>query len=540
MDSAGRWLVCSGAAAFLPIAGSLVAAGCSGGIEWEPVPTKAYMRAAQNRPFGVNAVVGAGVDEPAEVACTLAGMTDGATLLCLEGAGQSAAAVTARGVAAAVEPLDLARVLLERHAAAATGAPAKARVEPQRSYEEGYGAHFAATSGAGLGFAAAAAEDLEEPGSPPAEPDSPAVPVGHGLRHTGQFPRVGVEAQPKTARSQEEPAGCEAPPAGRPPVRLADVVAVEPTVCRPLVSLPQLECSVAGEDAHVPTICFASPQGGVGRTSLAVLAAVALAREGLSVALIDLDFQFGTCLGYLGADGTDGLFDPGVPPERVRVDARSLARCRTTVEAGLAAFEFCGAPEQAEVLSGMAARLVRAARAGADVAVVDLPAGVNETVVQVLELADRCLFVGDQRPLALESLAAQQELCARMGIARTKLVTVMNRCDPRHRDEGFLSRVMFEVQTPQVMRVFDGGADVSQLLSIGSAAELLTVRNRFALSTADLAHAVCADLGCLADPQPQAPRHRAPKAPEQNQPEKDGIFRRRRKEKREEEVLCPF
>lgn len=72
-------------------------------------------------------------------------------------------------------------------------------------------------------------------------------------------------------------------------------------------------------------------------------------------------------------------------------------------------------PEQAELLFGVSAQLVRAARTGSDVAVVDLPAGVNETVAQAIELSDRCLFVADQGALSLESVSAQQALCGPSG-----------------------------------------------------------------------------------------------------------------------------
>ena len=66
------------------------------------------------------------------------------------------------------------------------------------------------------------------------------------------------------------------------------------------------------------------------------------------------------------------------------------------------------------------------------------------------------------------------------------------------------------------------------MLSMGCAGELLAVRNKFALSAADLAHALCADLGC----QAQAPMDAfwsAPAAPKA----------RRRRAARKELVACP-
>lgn len=560
-------MVCAPQEEYLPIAAMLTATGRADSIEWVSDPVKAYTCAARRRAAGrTDVIVGGRMDGavPSEVACTLAGLVDGMTVLCADGALGASGETGPCGVRV-VDRRGLVGLLLE--------AP---------SDEMGVCGESLAVGSLD------AAGDLEEPEAREAHgatgddsvdvapgadgqggavlPSGPAGDQCHAqaLRTMGRLPRNGVPGNPATARALDRslpqvdddalPVGGDvalpgssagdAPALSEEPSRQMRAegrtvggIATEPVVFSPVVSLPQLECSVAGEDDHVPTICVSSSRGGVGKTSLAVLVAVALAREGLSVSLIDLDFQFGTCLGYLGADETDGLFDAGAPPRTVRVDARTLARCRTTPEARLAAFEFCKAPEHAEVLAGMAGKLIRCARAGSDVAVVDLPSGVSEVCAQAFETADRCLLVADQRAFAIESLVAQQTLCARMGVARTKLVTVMNRCDARHRDEGFLSRVQFEVQTPQLARVVDGGPEVMQMMSIGSAAELLTMRNKFALSVADLAHMIAADLGCRSNFENvlgAAPVRLSEAAP------KTGAPKLRKRGKRGVQEPCPF
>lgn len=576
-----KWLVCAGSGAFPFIAAALAAAGCADRVEWESDPARACARAAELRLSSdpLNALVGPcdGVGAPDEVACALAGLAGGTTVLCTADAG-CAPRVTARGVSAVVPPEGLARFLMgltgagvDRVGGAEGDEPKEEAGEKEggsgsvpaaghggpRAVQTGFPGRVAAAGPTMTGemVEASGKDDLEEPAGAfcrsartPADRNgcSPA-----GMRAMGRLPKTGVSDHPRTAASFEPfgpDAGAEREPEGKTGAAAsaasaggAERTAVkgEPVVYRPLVRMPQLECAVAGEDRHVPTICFASSRGGVGKSALAALAALELARDGLNVALVDLDLQFGTCLGYLGADETDGLIDVGAPPEQVRVDARTLARCRTTPEPRLAAYEFCRVPEQAELLSGSAGRLLRAARAGADIAVVDLPSGVNEVVAQVLDEADRCLLVSDQRSFALESLAALQALCTRMGVARTKLVAVMNRCDPRHRDEGFLSRAQFEVQTPQIVRVVDGGPEVMQMLAIGSAGELLAMRNRFALSASDVVRALCADLGCRPASYAPAPAPSSQSAPSAVQ-EREGVFRKFRKEKRGEQVACPF
>lgn len=570
MDENSSWLVCASRRDYLYIAATLVASGCAAAIEWVADPARACTCAARRRAFGrTDVVVGAleGGAPSSDAACTLAGLVDGTTVLCLEGAANRGEELRACGVNA-VEPDGLFDLL------------AREAGRPVREGLPNDGPVCAAMPEAGAEVPIAQVCDVEEPDFAPrvlagdgSAAGAPACTPGAGvdvreddgvagLRTMGRLPRTGIPEHPVTARPltrsiavpaiegeevSDEPGALGGGPMAvessvgtaypRVEGRVVAGIATEPVAFRPVVTLPQLECAVPDGGEHVPTVCFTSARGGVGKSSLAIMVALSLAHEGLSVALIDLDFQFGTCLGYLGADETDGLFDTGVPPQKLCIDDRMLARCRTVPQPRLTAFEFCKAPEHAELLSGMAGRLVRCASAGSDVAIVDLPPGIGEAAVQALEMADRCLLVSDQRAFSIESLVAHQALCARMGIARTKLVTVMNRCDARHRDEGFLSRVQFEVQTPQIVRVADGGAEVMQMLAIGSAGELVSMRNRFALSAADFAHALSADLGCRAAASPAA--FAAPvRLPELSR--KAGPQRRRKKEKRGELEPCPF
>lgn len=593
MDAAARWLVCAGQGALLPIVAAVVSAGFEGGVDWEPSLAKACTKAALAcASEGANVIVGpTGEEDALSAACRLAQVGGGVVVLCVEGARDLACEAAAHGVTAAVEPPALGRLLMAlgasaRRKAGAAGAgrsapePGREAPEPARPAPEiARPAPEAAREAAASRLPWRDAQDgRAAQGRPatgglgaPAEAASPAV-TG-GLRPAGCLPRTGVVEELQAVRARQAQAVAEAAPAGRrgapesPGQRPASArealreldIDTEPVVMRPVVELRQTDAApscppapcapasgLSGDGfsddgfsdgrAHVPTVCFASARGGVGKSSLAVLASISLAREGLRVALIDLDYQFGTCLGYLGAAETYGLLDGACAPGSLRIDEQALARCRSVPEGGLFAYEFCNAPEQAELLAQASARLVRVASAGADIAIVDLPPGVGEAAAQVFELADRCLLVTDQRAFSLESLATQQGLCVRMGIARTKLVTVINRCDPRHRDEGFLSRAQFEVQTPQSMRVVDGGPEVAQMLGIGSAGELVGMRNRFALSAADMAHAICSDLGC----RPRAASGPAPAQLAAAPLVREGRFGKRRRDRRGELAPCPF
>ena len=509
MEKRERWLVCSGRAEFVAIAESLVACERIQAVEWEPDALRAYTRAAALKDDGETCVVvGGGVLGVAaeDAACTLEALIPGRVVLCLCGAANVAASVAARGVTAVVEPGGLPKILA---CGLGTALPV-----------EGDCGSFDLPACAGAPVLDAINTELEEPCCLGASGTAFESPGPLSMRPTGRFPKIGV--------TDEDPSRSQ----GAPPVP------VEPMVYRPLISLPQVDCVPGGADAPVPTVCFASARGGVGKTAAAVMTALALVRDGLSVALIDMDFQFGTCLGYLGADETDGLLDPGGLPESIQIDGRALARCRTNPEPGLLAYEFCKVPEQAEVVTRFAGSLLKAAREGADIAIVDLPTGVGEAAAQVFDMANRCLLVTDRRSFSIESLMAQQSLCARMGIARTKLVTVVNRCDPRHRDEGFLERLRFSSQTSQIFKVVEGGQEVSQMLAIGRAGELLAARNRFALSASDLARAIAAEVGCCTADHRRGGVLTGPSLPPAAPDRRPA--RRRRKEQREEAVECPF
>lgn len=550
---ASRWYVCSGAVEFCAFASALALGACATSVVWAS-SSQALCDELRfsSSDAGVDVLVGEGVAEGDALgaACSLAGLHRGRTVLCVQGAADVAQGCAAAGVTAVVEPAGLVRLLVALHAEGLRAQAASGRGPEGAAGSGGMAGARAASAGraapAGQTTPAARIEAMRQEGAPLAAALAAQAADGARVEVSETLPPSPRRAVDSLADGATMPASrqlrsqggvslhdCEGRSAA--PIELESLA--EPVVLVPVAHLSQqVECGVAGMDAPVPTVCVASARGGVGKSALAVVAALALARHGLNVALIDLDFQFGTCLGYLGSGETDGLIDAGSVGKKVSVDARTLARCRCTPCRGLAAYEFCRMPEQAELLFGAAAQLVRAARAGSDVAVVDLPAGVSETVAQAIELADRCLFVADQGALSLESLSAQQSLCARLGIPRTKLVTVMNRCDPRHRDEGFLSRVSFEIQAPQVARVLDGGAEVTQMLSIGHAADLFGIQNKFATSVEALMAQVFGSLGVQGLEGAHTPDEVAGTRPSA----KVAKAAKRRRKSEQEELPCPF
>lgn len=534
-----RWVVCAGAGQYLDIAGRLVASGCAQGIEWESSAARFLVRLSQLPEGGAGVIVGEGCEgQPAlDLACSAA-VAGGSALvvLCVRQARRIEGAARDRGVDVCVEPDALLGALAglradwaqtAEHAQEAcgeaaswdeptsqlvcgvrpAGRPGRVGVEQlafgEPAAREAWRADACEKMCAGMrevpdegagerGAAKAPADgfalDLDEPWDVVRAGGLGGGPgTGDGVEADGSAP---VLADVPGSQGRAPVAGVGSVPAdGTPAAPAVPVTPVAPA------SRVVISPDAGASDDPVPTICLASARGGVGKSTLAVLMALAMAGEGLRVALIDLDYQFGTCLGFLGLEQTDGLPEPrdGQP---LSLDERMLERCRVQATPGLLAYEFCRMPELSELFVPVSERIVRAARGRCDVALVDLPAGMSEGVAQVLELSDRCLIVGDQQALSLESMAAAVALSTRLGVPRTKLLAVLNRSDARHRDEGFLSRARFELQTPQIMRVVDGGPEVTRMLELGCAGELVAMRNRCALSSADLASALCTELGC--------------------------------------------
>ena len=90
------------------------------------------------------------------------------------------------------------------------------------------------------------------------------------------------------------------------------------------------------------------------------------------------------------------------------------------------------------------------------------------------------------------------------------------------------------VQTGQTVRVLDGGADVTQMLSIGHADDLIRIQNKFALSVDALMAQVCSGLGIQGFEGAQegwAPPETGAVS---------GKTRRRKGKVAEQEVPCPF
>lgn len=251
---------------------------------------------------------------------------------------------------------------------------------------------------------------------------------------------------------------------------------------------------VRDAEASAPILCVVSGRGGVGKSALAATLATTAASWGMRTCLLDLDLGFGNLYGYFGLDGPADItpLAEGVDGERVEKQLMKAAP-------GVDILGPCAVPEYGETVSPKTQEILRELCRSHDLVVVDTSTTWGEAVAQALQWADRVLICADERAGAIGSLSRAAALAVRLGVARTRIVRVMNRCDPRHRDEGFLARADLGLETARTLRIQEGGIEIPELLSAGHGEEIPVLENGFSSSCAHGLAQLLSELGCLPD-----------------------------------------
>jgi flagellar biosynthesis protein FlhG len=146
------------------------------------------------------------------------------------------------------------------------------------------------------------------------------------------------------------------------------------------------------------SIAVTSGKGGVGKTSVSINLAAALARMGRRVALFDADFALGNIDVRLGLTPASHLGD-------VLDGDRSLDEITMAGPFGIDVIPAAnGVRELAALTSAQWARLTAAlasAASGRDFLLVDTATGIGDTVIDLIGLSDYALVVTSHEPAAL-------------------------------------------------------------------------------------------------------------------------------------------
>ena len=173
-------------------------------------------------------------------------------------------------------------------------------------------------------------------------------------------------------------------------------------------------------------ICVLGPKGGSGKTLVSANLGVALAEAGQSVAIIDLDLQFGDvalCLG-LGPERT--FYDLALAGGTL--DAQKLDAYLMTHSSGVRVLLAPTRPDQASSVSVELIRDVYASlRSTVDVVIVDTPPGFTAEVIATIDAATDLIIVGMLDALSLKNTKLGLETLELMGCDPSTIKMVLNR-----------------------------------------------------------------------------------------------------------------
>ena len=186
----------------------------------------------------------------------------------------------------------------------------------------------------------------------------------------------------------------------------------------------------AGEKKQGKVISIFSGKGGVGKTTLAVNLAVALAsRPSTKVAIVDADIQFGDVALTLNVLPRSTMAD--VVAEKDHLDDNTLAAYMTAYSDQLHVLAAPSRPEQAESVSGkLVGAVLKQLRQSYDLILVDTASAFNEATIAALDAADAVLVLAALDLLTVKNTKLALEIMQSLGYAEEKIMLVLNRATP--------------------------------------------------------------------------------------------------------------
>ncbi len=237
----------------------------------------------------------------------------------------------------------------------------------------------------------------------------------------------------------------------------------------------------------------------MGKTSVVAIMALIAASWHMKVALCDLDLSCGNMHSFFGR-GNDA--DLARIADGKAIASEDILSLGCEVRPGIHLWGPCRKPETAELVYPHAGELLTVLSQNADVVLVDTSTTFTDAVAQASQQCDRFVITVDDRPGSTAAQARLASLAVRLGVARTRIVRLANRCGPRGKGEPNINRAEVGLETARPLRVLDGGIEVCDCLAEGRAEELLDLGSKFVESASTAFAILCNELGCL--PQEEA------------------------------------
>lgn len=250
-----------------------------------------------------------------------------------------------------------------------------------------------------------------------------------------------------------------------------------------LIASVTFEKSKATHEACV--VAVVSGSGGVGKSTVAASAAVYLQSSGKKTLLLDADLQFGD-MGYLlRLDDAIGIEELMADPQRIdHLEGQGALPALIASPKRL---------EQSELIMSRMAELIEYVKGYFDFVLINTGAFWSEQHAQIIESADKVLFMLDQRPFSIRACSHALDLCRRCGIATKSFHFVLNFCSRHALLTSF--DVSCALEGSAVKELKDGGKEVGELLGAGLPRELLAEKNPFSESLRKLCDEVLIEHG---------------------------------------------
>ena len=250
------------------------------------------------------------------------------------------------------------------------------------------------------------------------------------------------------------------------------------------------ERELAGAGGLAPLITVLSASGGVGKSSLALMAGHLAARAGIDTVLLEADLQFGDMGFWLGLDDELSTLAQGRDAQALQVEDR------------LRLYKAPCFPEVAEDISDEVAGLVPSLRGTCDLLIADTGAFWSGLTADLALASDVLWLVCDARPSSVAGAVRAGELCRRLGVASARCMCVYNRWSPKARLSAQEAQQALDVGN--IHCVADGKALVDELLCTGDLEELVVLESPFARGVDALLAATLPRLGRIYAGMPQA------------------------------------
>jgi len=208
---------------------------------------------------------------------------------------------------------------------------------------------------------------------------------------------------------------------------------------RELVRRQQLQVAPGATQASSPAavestedhqvLAVFSPKGGAGVTTLATNLALALRREtNQRVALVDANLQFGDIGVLLNLNPKNKSVLDGV--EGGEPDRDIIESVMVDHSTGIRVLLAPPSPEGADLVTpAFLRKIVDMLRETHDWVVVDLPSGLNDHTLGVLDAADQVLVVGALEITTIKNVRLFLEVADQLDYDRSKIRLVINRSD---------------------------------------------------------------------------------------------------------------